>query len=80
MAEKVASYKVEQLRHTPQRRRRLFLGMDVIGSFMARDVSLRSESTESVTFVEAVGKFSTGSRDRYPGCQRFSKRRAVKRR
>ena len=54
--------------------------MDVIGSFMARDVSLRSESTESVTFVEAVGKFSTGSRDRYPGCQRFSKRRAVKRR
>ena len=34
--------------------RRLFLGMDVIGSFMTRDVfaAVTSESTESVTFVE----------------------------
>ena len=34
--------------------RRLFLGMDVIGSLMTRDVfvAATSESTESVTFVE----------------------------
>ena len=53
--------------------RRLFLGIDVIGSFMTRDVFvvapsvLTSESKESVNFVdECMGKFSTGSRDRCP--------------
>ena len=39
--------------------------MDVTGSYMASDVFVAAtpESTESVTFVEEKGKFSTGSYD-----------------
>ena len=56
--------------------------MDVIGSFMARDVfvAATSESTESVTFVEEWKSSQREVMTDYPGCQRFSKRRAVKRR
>ena len=52
--------------------RRLFLGMDVIGSFTSRDVFVAAApSVLSIlsqrNLSNFVGKFSTGSRDDSPG-------------